>query len=281
MMNVKQSIKKIIPNKLYLMYYFKRKMGYVPNLKNPVTFNEKLNWLKLYDHNSVYTVMADKYLVKEFVSQKIGSQYVIPMLKVYESLDDICISDLPSQFVLKTTHDSGGVVICKDKERFDMDKAKKILKKHLERNYYYNWREWPYKNVTPRILAEVYMKDREFETLPVYKILCFSGEPKIIQTIQNDKQTNETIDYFDIQWNRLKLRQNFPNSVQPLEKPEQLEEMLMIASKLSKGMKFIRIDLYVINHRIFFSEYTFYSDAGLEKFYPSKWDKILGDWIKL
>ena len=125
------------------------------------------------------------------------------------------------------------------------------------------------------------MKDREFETLPVYKILCFSGEPKIIQTIQNDKQTNETIDYFDIQWNRLKLRQNFPNSVQPLEKPEQLEEMLMIASKLSKGMKFIRIDLYVINHRIFFSEYTFYSDAGLEKFYPSKWDKILGDWIKL
>lgn len=188
MMNVKQSIKKIIPNKLYLMYYFKRKMGYVPNLKNPVTFNEKLNWLKLYDHNSVYTVMADKYLVKEFVSQKIGSQYVIPMLKVYESLDDICISDLPSQFVLKTTHDSGGVVICKDKERFDMDKAKKILKKHLERNYYYNWREWPYKNVTPRILAEVYMKDREFETLPVYKILCFSGEPKIIQTIQNDKQ---------------------------------------------------------------------------------------------
>lgn len=280
-MNVKQIIKSIIPNKIYLMYYFKRKMGYIPDLTHPITFNEKLNWMKLYDHNPIYTIMADKYLVKEYVAKKIGEQYIIPLIAIYENIDEIILSELPNQFVLKTTHDSGGIVICRDKNNFDVDKAKKILKKHLDRNYYYNWREWPYKNIVPRILAEVYMKDQEFENLPVYKILCFSGEPKIIQTIQNDKQVNETIDYFNTKWERLEMRQNFPNSEKPLEKPKQLEEMLEIARKLSKDMRFIRVDVYVINQKVFFSEFTFYSDAGLERFYPNEWDKVLGDWIIL
>ena len=173
-MNVKQIIKSIIPNKIYLMYYFKRKMGYIPDLTHPITFNEKLNWMKLYDHNPIYTIMADKYLVKEYVAKKIGEQYIIPLIAIYENIDEIILSELPNQFVLKTTHDSGGIVICRDKNNFDVDKAKKRLKKHLDRNYYYNWREWPYKNIVPRILAEVYMKDQKFENLPVYKILCFS-----------------------------------------------------------------------------------------------------------
>lgn len=270
-----------IPDKKYLekVYYFRTNEKL--NLDNPKTFNEKLQWLKLYNRKDIFTKMVDKYDVKKIVSEKIGDNYVIPVYQVCEKYDDIDFSKLPQKFVIKTTHDCGGVVICKDKTTFNNKRAKKIINRHLRKNYYYSCREWPYKNIKPRIIVEEFMENKGFDYLPVYKFFCFNGVPKIIQTIQNDKQPNETIDYFDVDWNLLDMRQNFPNSEKPLEKPQKLSEMLEIAENLSMDLPFIRVDLYVINNDIYFSEYTFFSDAGFERFTPDYWNIKLGDMLEL
>lgn len=266
----------------YLKKLYQVCLGKQLDLKNPLTFNEKMQWLKLYDRKPLYSMMADKYAVKNYVADKIGEKYIIPSIgNSYDNFSDIDFEKLPNQFVLKTNHDSGGVVVCKDKKSFDIYHAEKLLSNHLKRNYYYKSREWPYKNVKPCIFAEEYVKDGNNEFLPVYKFLCFHGEPRVIQTIQNDKQPNESIDYFDTEWNLLNLKQGFPNSKEPFEKPKKLQEMCEIARKLSEGHAFLRVDLYVINSEVKFSEFTFYSDAGLSKFEPESWDRTLGDWIKL
>lgn len=256
-------------------------MGKFPNLRNPETFNEKLQWLKLHDRKPEYSAMVDKHEVKKYIADRIGEKYVIPTIGVWERFEDIDFDKLPEQFVLKCTHDSGGLIICKDKNKLNIEAAKNKVNRSLGKNYYWHAREWPYKNVQPRILAEPFMKDGENDFLPVYKFMCFHGEPRIIQTIQNDKQPNESIDYFDTEWNLLELRQNFPNSEKPLLKPENLDEMCGLARKLSKGHAFLRVDFYVINGEIKFSEFTFYSDAGFSKFTPEFWDKTLGQWIDL
>ncbi len=275
-------IGRLIPDRMWIQIKYYQWFRKLPNLKNPQTFNEKLNWLKLYDRRPEYTTMVDKYEAKKYISDRIGVQYVVPTIGgPWHSFDEIDFDILPEQFVLKTTHDCGGVLICKDKKSFDKVKAKKFLEEHLRNNYYLTCREWPYKNVLPRIFAESYMKDGENDFLPVYKIMCFNGEPKVIQSIQNDKQPNESIDYFDTDWNLLILKQNFPNSEAPLSKPVHLNEMLEIARVLAKDKYFLRVDLYVINDEISFSECTFYSDAGLAEFKPADWDEKLGRWIKL
>ena len=253
-----------------------------PNLKNPKTFNEKLQWLKLHDRKPVYSTMVDKFASKAFVAERIGAEYAVPALGgPWASFDEIDFDALPDRFVLKTNHDSGGVTVCRDKSAFDKEKARDFFEKHLARNYYWSCREWPYKDVKPCIFAEEYMQDGDREFLPVYKILCFGGEPRIIQTIQNDKQPNETIDYFDTEWKVLPFRQNFPNSEVPLGEPEKLEEMLSLARQLSAGHACLRVDFYVIGGRVYFSEFTFYSDAGFAAFHPEEWDKTLGSWITL
>lgn len=270
-----------LPDRIYLSIKFKTRMGKFPNLRNPETFNEKLQWLKLHDRKPEYSAMVDKHEVKKYIADRIGEKYVIPTIGVWEQFEDIDFDKLPEQFVLKCTHDSGGLIICKDKNKLNIEAAKNKVNRSLGKNYYWHAREWPYKNVQPRILAEPFMKDGENDFLPVYKFMCFHGEPRIIQTIQNDKQPNESIDYFDTEWNLLELRQNFPNSEKPLLKPENLDEMCRLARKLSKGHAFLRVDFYVINGEIKFSEFTFYSDAGFSKFTPEFWDKTLGQWIDL
>ncbi|MBQ1236117.1 MAG: glycosyl transferase [Oscillospiraceae bacterium] len=271
-----------MPDRMYLSLMFRLNLGYWPDFDNPKTFNEKLNWLKLYDRKPEYTRMVDKYAVREYIAEKIGEEYLIPLVGgPWNSADEIDFDALPEQFVLKTTHDSGGVVICRDKASFDVKAAKRKLNWHLKREYFWGKREWPYKNVKPRIIAEKYMQDRDSVNLPVYKIMCFNGEPKIFQTIQNDKTPEESIDYFDTDWNLLRLRQNFPNSEVPMAKPETLAEMLALAGKLSAGHAFLRTDFYNINGKTYFSEITFYSDAGFAKFEPETWDNTLGEWIEL
>ena len=265
----------------YLKKVYKLQMGKDLNLDNPQTFNEKLQWLKLYDRKPEYTQMVDKFATKEYVANKIGEEYIIKTLGVWDKFDDIDFSALPDRFVLKTTHDSGGVIICKDKSTFDINKAKEKLEKSLKRKYYYAWREWPYKNVKPRIIAEEYMQDKDYSVLPVYKIFNFNKGSQIIQAIQNDKTKEERIDYFDKNWERLNLRQNYKTSDKPLEKPKTLEKMLDFATELSKGFPFLRTDFYEVNEKIYFSEFTFYSDAGLAKFNPEEWDVILGERIGL
>lgn len=278
---VPQKILNKIPDAIFLKIRYYAGVGKKLNLENPQTFNEKLQWLKLYDRKPEYTVMVDKHAVKKYVADQIGDEYVIPTLGVWNSFDEIDFDSLPDQFVLKCTHDSGGLVICRDKKTLDIDSAKKKIEKSLKQNFFYRCREWPYKNVPPRIMAEQYMQDGDSRNLPVYKILNFSGEPRIIQVIQNDKTKNETIDYFDTRWHLLKMKQNFPNSAIPMERPVCLSEMLDLARKLSKDLPVIRVDLYEVNGKVYFSEYTFYSDAGFAAFYPEKWDNILGNWISI
>lgn len=270
-----------IPDKLFIKMAYRISMKKKLELRDPKTFNEKLQWLKLYDRKPEYTRMVDKYEVKKYVAEQIGEEYIIPTLGVWDSFDAIDFDSLPEQFVLKCTHDSGGLVICRDKSKLNMEAARKKIQKSLGFNYYWCSREWPYKDVKPRILAETYMQDGDKEHLPVYKIFNFGGKPRIIQAIQNDKTENETIDYFDPDWNLLDLRQNFPNSADPLGRPPHLEQMLTLAEKLSKGFPFIRTDWYVINDKVYFSEYTFYSDSGLARFEPTEWDYTFGSWINL
>ncbi|MDF2854533.1 MAG: glycosyltransferase [Neobacillus sp.] len=273
---------RFVPDRSWIQIKFVQWFGHFANLKNPQTFNEKLQWIKLYDRRPEYTMMVDKYEVKKYVAEQIGDEYVIPLLGgPWENFEEINFDKLPQQFVLKTTHDCGGVLICKEKSQFDKESAKKFFNQHLKYNYYLTCREWPYKNVRPQIIAEKYMTDGNNAFLPVYKIFCFGGRPKIIQAIQDDKQPNESIDYFDTQWNLLKFRQNFPNSAKSLLKPAKLDEMLKISEVLSAGRCFIRVDLYNINDKVMFSEFTFFSDSGFAKFYPPEWDNILGSWVRL
>ena len=420
-------ISKIIPDEPYIKLKYFWAFGKWPNLKNPKTFNEKVNWLKLHNRKPIYTTMVDKYEAKKYVAERIGKEHIIPTYGVWERFEDIDFSTLPNQFVLKGTHDGGSLVIVRDKSKMDMGKARAILTKSLKTNYYWHGREWPYKNVRPRILAEQYMEDdksaelRDYKffsfdavkkalftttekecaetkfdffdmdfkhlnitnghdnadvppakpeyfekmkkfadilskinpnlrvdfyevnglvyfgeltfshwnamvplelekwdrtfgdwiqlpdenggggaligegyalwlhqaeyvkpkSLNVYKILCFNGKPEIIQTIQNDKQEDETIDYFDTEWNLLNLRQNFPNSKVPLSRPRKFNEMLEIAKKLNTDCPLLRVDVYEIHGEIYFSEFTFFSDDGMASFEPDEWDLKLGNMITL
>lgn len=274
-------ILKFIPDEMMIKLEYRLKIGKKLHLNPPVTFNEKIQWLKLNDRKSLYTKMVDKYEVREYIKEQIGEEYLVPIYGIWENVEDISFEKLPKSFVLKCTHDSGSVILCENKDELNIQEVKKKLRSRITKNSFWYGREWVYKDVKPRIIAEEYLKDKNNLYLPVYKFFCFNGEPKIIQSIQNDKQENESIDYFDINWNLLKIKQRFPNSKIPFSKPDRLKEMLEIAKKLSKGIAFLRVDLYIINNKIYFSENTFYPDAGYSIFEPEDWDKKLGEMIKL
>lgn len=279
-----------LPDEQYLKLRFRFKMGYWPNLKEPKTFVEKINWLKLHDRNPEYTKMVDKYQVKEYVAQKIGQEYIIPTLGVWKRPEDINFNVLPNQFVLKTTHGggSGGVVVCKDKKTFDKKKAINKLRDSLASDIYRNLREWPYKNVKKQIIAEKYMMPSDKADDPTYdltdyKFYCFNGEPHYCQVIR-DRNTKETIDFYDMEWNHMPfvgLNPVAKNGVEPVAKPVHLEQMKVICRRLSKDIKFSRIDLYVIDDKEYFGEITFYPAAGFGEFTPADWNERLGELIKL
>jgi hypothetical protein len=276
-------IGRLFTDGFYLKCLYKARTGKKLNLKTPRTFNEKLQWLKLHNRKDEFTTMVDKYSAKRYVAEKIGEEYIIPTLGVWERFEDVDFDQLPNQFVMKCTHDSGGLVICRDKNTFDMDGARKKINSSLKRNYYWHGREWQYKNVPPKILVEKYMEDEKNigKSLDVYKILTFGGVPRIIQVIQNDKTAQEVIDYFDCDWKLLDLKQNYPNSTQPLKRPRNLEHMLDLSARMSQGFPFLRVDFYEINGKLYFSEFTFYSDSGTAAFSPPAWDDVLGSWIDL
>ncbi len=271
----------ILNDEVYLSMIFEEKIGHKPNLISPESFNEKLQWLKIHNRDPYYNKLVDKAEVKRVVASIIGQEYVVPTLGTWSRFDDIEFEKMPKQFVLKCTHDSGSIVICSDKEKLDMQEAKKKLSRALSTNLYWMGREWPYKDVQPQILAEEYISSEKYEVLPVYKFFCFGGEPQLIQAIKNDKTAKETVDYYDVSWNRLNIRQNYPNSEVPLEKPKQLGKMTELARTLSAGIPFIRVDFYAFDSKVLFSEFTFFSDCGLEKFYPESEDIRLGNLINI
>lgn len=269
-------------DELYLKILYKKIVGKKLNISNPQTFNEKLQWLKINDRKDLYTTMVDKYAAKEYVANIIGEEYIIPTLGIYNKFEDIDFEKLPNQFVIKCTHDSGGVVICKDKSNFDIKKAKNKINKCLKKNYYYLGREWPYKNIKPRIIIEKYMEDTKNDDLIDYKIMCFNGKVKCSFICLNRRsKTGLNVDFYDINWNKMPFERHYKNSNIITPKPEQYDKMVELSEKLSQNIPFLRVDFYEINGKIYFGELTFFPGSGMEEFAPDEWDKKLGDFLIL
>lgn len=251
------------------------------NIDNPRTFNEKLQWLKLHDRKPEYTMMVDKYAVRQYIADTIGEEYLIPLLGIWDNPDDIDFDSLPNQFVLKCNHNSGlGMCICKDKSKLNIGKVKAELRKGLRQDYYLTGREWPYKNVPRRIVCEKYMQNANDEDLTDYKFFCFNGEPKIMY-IACDHAKQPKPDFFDMNFDKINMRMEDPNSEEIHEKPKYFEEMKLIARKLSSNTCFLRVDFYVINNKLYFGELTFFHMSGFAPVNPEEWSYKLGDWIKL
>lgn len=264
----------------YLKRKYKACMGKELHLDSPQTFNEKLQWLKLYDRKPEYTTMVDKYAVKKYVADIIGEEYIIPTLGVWNHFDEIDFDKLPNQFVLKCTHDSGGIVICKDKKKLDLKSAKKKIEKSLKQNYYWSSREWPYKDVKPRIIAEEYMIDESGYELKDYKFFCFNGEAKMM-FIATDRGSDTKFDFYDMEFNHLPFTNGHPNANKKIQRPKNYSKMIALAAKLSFEIPNVRVDFYNINGKIYFGELTFFHWSGLVPFEPEEWDYKLGSWIKL
>ena len=276
------SLGKYCPDKIYLQMLYYSVTDKKLDLSNPKTFNEKLQWLKLYDRKPEYQQMVDKAESKNYVSKIIGEKHIIPTLGIWDNFDEIDFNSLPDKFVLKTTHDSGGVVICRDKNTFDIENAKLKLSKSLKNNFYWQFREWPYKNVKPRILAEELIELPDNADLMDYKFFCFDGEPKFLK-VDFGRFKEHHANYYDIDWNLLTLGEEIcpPNPEIRIIKPENLSEMLSIVRTLAKGHSFIRIDLYITPNNILFGELTFYPNAGIGRFTSQEWEEKVGDMIKL
>ena len=277
-----RTLRPILSDRCYLKSYFYCKTGYALHLDSPVTFNEKLQWLKLHDRNPLYTEMVDKCAAKAYVASVIGEKYIIPTLAVYDNPESIDFDALPDRFVLKCTHDSGGVVICKDKRTLDAESAVRKLKSGWKKNYYRYSLEYPYKDVKPRIIAEKFLTDGQSE-LCDYKIHCFNGVPRLILVCKDRySESGLTDDFFTERWEHLDVkRPTHPNSLEAVPKPDCLEEMLSVSRKLSVGIPFVRVDLYVVENRVFFGELTFFPASGMSPFVPQSFDTLFGSWLDL
>ena len=272
---------RFLPDTIYLQLNYFAHFKKFCNLKNPATYNEKLNWLKLHDRNPLYMRLVDKYEVKEYVADIIGSEYIIPTLGVWDCFNDIDFDALPDQFVLKCTHDSEGLVIVKDKSKLDKVAVKQNLETSLSQNFYYIGREWPYKNVKPRIIAEKYMEDHTDGELRDYKFFCFDGKPKAMFVASDRASGHVKFDYFDLEFNHLDIKQKYPNADKPIRKPDTLSKMLELSGKLSEGFPHVRVDFYEVDGQLYFGELTFYHFSGFMPFQPDRWDRVFGDWLKL
>lgn len=282
MLSLIRKLLRLCPDRIYLQVVFFKHFHRFINFRNPRTFSEKLQWLKLYNRNPIYSVMVDKYLVKNYVASKIGEEYVVPTLGVWDHADEIDFNKLPNQFVLKWNHDSGSIVICKDKKDFSISNAIKKLNQFENHNAFWYGREWPYKNVEPKILAEKYLENED-KQLTDYKFYCFDGQPEYCQVIRN-RFTEETIDFYDMEWNLMPfvgLNSVAKNGMDPATKPLKLDLMINICRQLSKDQKFMRVDLYNVCGKIYFGEITFYPASGFGFFRPKEWNVLLGKKIVL
>lgn len=280
---------RLLSDKAFISLHYRINLGKIMNWEAPQTFTEKLQWLKLYDRRSEYTTMVDKYAVKKYVADIIGEEYIIPTLGVWDRPEDIDWDSLPEQFVLKCTHDSGGLVICKNKKTLDKSLAIKKLTKSLSNNYYLAGREWPYKNVPRRIIAEQYMEETTSDSrklsgdLSDYKFFCFNGKPEFCQVIR-DRHANETIDFYSMDWSHQEFVGLNPvahNGLTPVARPENFELMKNLCQELAKDIPFVRVDLYSIGSKVYFGELTLYPACGFGKFEPEEWDYKFGEWLKL
>ena len=267
---------KKMPDEKFLIRKYKAVFHSEPNLKNPQTFNEKVNWLKLHKKNWNYSILVDKYKMKEILSPKIGSQFFAKTLGKWSNFDEIDFSLLPNKFVLKCNHDSGSVVVCKDKSIFNFKKARKKLMRGLKKNYFWGNREYPYQQVSPCIFAEEYIELDDSNSAE-YKFFCYNGKVDWVMACTGKAHTEErSNDGFDVNFNHLPVSFTYPNSKKKLEKPLQWEQMIELAEKLSEGIIQVRVDFMLVNNKLLLGEMTFFHDAGLCVFKPGEWDEKLG-----
>lgn len=267
-----------LPDKWYLKLLWEYTYGYELDLEHPKTFNEKLNWLKLYHRKPEYTLMVDKYEVKKIVSSCIGSQYVVDNYAVANKWEDIDFSKLPERFVVKCTHDSGGAFVCHDKKCFDFDGTRKQVMENLNTNYYYSLREWPYKNVKPRIVVDRLLDEHTGNKLQDYKFWCFDGQPVYMYCTIKGGQVYEN--FYDMEFQPVPIDHAFPRHKPEFERPSHFELMKELATQLSQGIPFVRVDFFYVEGQVYFGEYTFYDWGGFRSF-SGDWDERLGDLIKL
>lgn len=272
-----------LPDETFLRLKYRFIMGFGLNLKNPKKFTEKIQWLKLNDRNPLYTTMVDKNAVKDYVKSIIGEEFIIPTLAVWDSTDDIKLDSLPDKFVLKTTHGGGGggVVICRDKNSFNLDEAKTKLNSSLQSDIHKYYREWPYKNVPRKIIAEqLLVSNDDNSEIRDYKLFCFNGKVRFLK-VDFNRFKGHRANYYNTDWELLSLGEDVcmpdPNVI--IERPEKLEEMISLAEIIAKDKKFVRVDFYFVNSKIYFGEITFYPASGMEHFVPDGWDEKLGDML--
>lgn len=273
-------ISRPVSDKIYLKLSYRVIFHKKLDFDNPKTFNEKLQWIKLYDRNPEYTAMVDKYQVREYIEKKLGDKYLIPLLGVWDDPKKIDFNSLPEKFVLKCTHDSGSVILC-DKKSLDETLVRKKLASKLKKNMFWWGREWPYKNVKPQIIAERFMQDSSGE-LRDYKFMCFNGKVKC-SFVCSDRFSDQGlhVTFFDKEWNVMPFERSFPSVKEGLPKPANYDKMLELAETLSEGIPFVRVDFYEVNDQIYFGELTFFPGNGMEAFQPEEWDYQLGEWITL
>jgi len=271
-----------MPDRVFIKLRYKAYMGQSLNLEEPVLFTEKLQWLKLHNRKQENSILVDKYEVHQYLAKRFGEKYLIPITGVWDRFDDIDFSRLPEQFVLKCTHDSGGIVFCTDKSSFDIVAAKKKLEKCMKRNYYWSFREYPYKDVKPRIICEKLMVDESGIELKDYKLFCFNGNPKFV-LVDFDRINGHKRNIYNTDWQSVPFVMNrfYPDPDVTFSKPACFDEMLDIASQLSRDHPFLRVDFYIINEELFIGELTFFPGAGLIIFEPREYDRLLGELLEL
>ena len=265
-----------------IKFWYRIIFGKELDLASPKTFNEKLQWLKLYDRKPIYTTLVDKYAVKEYVASVIGEEYVVPTYGVWDSFDDIDFDSLPEKFVLKCTHDSGGLIICKDKNKLNIKAARRKINRCMKRNFYWVYREWPYKNVQPRIIAEAYLEDRAIKELRDYKFFCFGGVAKCYK-VDFDRFINHHANYYDCANNLLSFGEAAypPDFSRKINIPNNVKKMIELSDQLSKDVPLMRVDFYDVEEKIYFGEMTFFPASGYGEFTDDIWDKKLGTWLQL
>ena len=271
---------RFIPAKPYLKLVYRIKAGKKLNLKNPVTFCDKQNWLKLHNIHPEYTELVDKIAVREHIKEILGEEYLFPIYGSWEHFNQIDFDKLPDKFVLKCNHDSGSVKVITDKSKIDKNELEKFFEDRLKLNPYVFGREYPYKNVKPCIMAEKFMTPDGEEDINDYKFFCFNGKPEIM-FIATDRSTDVKFDFFDMEFRHLPFRNGHPNATHPIACPPAFEKMKELAAVLSKGIPQLRVDFYDINGQVYFGELTFFHHSGLETFEPEAWDEKFGEWIKL
>lgn len=272
-----------MPDLLYLKLVYRAEMGKRLNLKKPKAFNEKLQWLKLYDRDLKNSQYVDKYEVRNYIAKTIGDKYLIPLINVYDDVDQINWESLPDSFVLKCTHGSSSNIICKDKNKLDINSAKKMLEKWMKKSWHSFGREWEYKNIKPRIICEEFMVDEKEKELIDYKLMSFNGEVKcVFLCLNRDSDKGLNINIYNKEWELMPFeRDGAPNTKEIVAKPENLELMIELAEKISKEFPFMRVDFYEINNRVYFGEMTFYPASGFKGFTPESYDEVLGNWLTL